>query len=48
MAGQETSMSGLEYARSFALPNFFFHCTTTYSLLRQAGVALGKRDFLGA
>jgi hypothetical protein len=48
VGGKETSMSGLEYTRSFALPNFFFHCTTAYTLLRQAGVALGKRDFLGA
>jgi hypothetical protein len=47
MGGKDTTMSGLDYTRSFALPNFFFHCTTTYALLRQAGVALGKRDFLG-
>ena len=31
-----------------ALPNFFYHVTTAYGLLRQAGVPLGKRDFLGA
>ena len=31
-----------------ALPNFYFHCTTTYAILRQAGVEIGKRDFLGA
>jgi hypothetical protein len=29
------------------LPNFYFHVTTTYGLLRHNGVALGKRDFLG-
>jgi hypothetical protein len=29
------------------LPNFYFHATTTYALLRQAGVELGKADFLG-
>jgi hypothetical protein len=28
------------------LPNFFFHCTTAYALLRHAGVELGKADFL--
>ncbi|MBM4359942.1 MAG: DUF1993 domain-containing protein [Deltaproteobacteria bacterium] len=48
IGGKETTMSGLDYARTFALPNFFFHCTTTYTLLRHAGVALGKRDFLSA
>jgi hypothetical protein len=33
---------------SFALPNFFFHVTTAYDLLRGAGLEIGKRDFLGA
>lgn len=33
---------------SFAMPNFFFHVTTAYDLLRAAGVDIGKRDFLGA
>ncbi|RLA55922.1 MAG: DUF1993 domain-containing protein [Gammaproteobacteria bacterium] len=32
---------------SFSLPNFYFHATTTYSILRMAGVPLGKMDFLG-
>jgi uncharacterized protein len=32
---------------TFALPNFFFHATTAYNLLRQYGVEIGKRDFLG-
>jgi uncharacterized protein len=31
----------------FVLPNFYFHATTTYALLRHAGVELGKRDYLG-
>jgi hypothetical protein len=34
------------YLKHWALPNFFFHCTTTYALLRHAGVELGKVDFL--
>lgn len=38
---------GQSYLTRFALPNFFFHATTTYALLRHAGVELGKRDFLG-
>jgi hypothetical protein len=37
---------GREYLTGFALPNFFFHVTTTYALLRAAGVQLGKPDFL--
>jgi hypothetical protein len=36
-----------EYVLKFALPNFFFHLTTAYDLLRQAGVPLGKNDFIG-
>ncbi|MEO7158889.1 MAG: DUF1993 domain-containing protein [Vicinamibacterales bacterium] len=37
---------GREYLTGFALPNFFFHVTTAYALLRAQGVALGKPDFL--
>lgn len=40
--------TGDNYLRHFALPNFYFHVTTTYALLRQAGVPLGKGDYLGA
>jgi uncharacterized protein len=39
--------SGLSYLTNFALPNFFFHVTMAYALLRKNGVDLGKRDFLG-
>ncbi|MEE4361694.1 MAG: DUF1993 domain-containing protein [Pseudomonadales bacterium] len=35
------------FALSFSLPNFYFHATTAYDLLRSKGVPLGKRDFLG-
>lgn len=38
---------GLNYLTNFALPNFFFHVTMAYALLRKNGVDLGKRDFLG-
>ena len=34
------------YLTGFALPNFFFHATTAYAILRNAGVTLGKPDFL--
>lgn len=38
---------GDEYLLTFALPNFYFHVTTAYGILRQAGVPIGKLDFLG-
>jgi uncharacterized protein len=39
--------TGEGYLKHFALPNFLFHATTAYALLRHAGVPLGKLDFLG-
>jgi hypothetical protein len=39
--------NGGNYLANFALPNFFFHVTMAYALLRKNGVELGKRDFLG-
>lgn len=36
-----------DFLMSFSLPNFYFHATTTYDLLRREGVQLGKGDFLG-
>jgi hypothetical protein len=39
--------TGINYLTNFVLPNFFFHMTMTYALLRKNGVELGKRDFLG-
>lgn len=38
--------TGEQYLKHFALPNFFFHVTTAYALLRHNGVELGKADFL--
>ena len=40
-------MTGADYFVEHTLPNFYFHLTTTYALLRHNGVAVGKRDFLG-
>jgi hypothetical protein len=40
-------MKGEFYLKHFVLPNFFFHVTTTYALLRHNGVELGKADYLG-
>jgi hypothetical protein len=39
--------TGLEFLAHFALPNFFFHVTTAYAILRHNGVPIGKEDFLG-
>lgn len=47
-AGEPLKFDGLNYLRHFAQPNFYFHATTTYALLRHAGVPLGKNDYLGA
>jgi uncharacterized protein len=41
------NFSGVNYLRHWALPNFFFHVTTTYALLRHGGVEIGKADYLG-
>lgn len=48
--GPDRSMTftGQSFLTGFAIPNFFFHVTLTYALLRQGGVTLGKMDFLGA
>ena len=40
--------TGLNYVTTWVLPNFYFHCSMAYALLRHNGVDLGKRDFLGA
>jgi hypothetical protein len=40
--------TGLAYLTDFVLPNFYFHTTVVYALLRKAGVEVGKMDFLGA
>jgi hypothetical protein len=40
-------MTGADYFLEHALPNFFFHLTHVYALLRHNGVSLGKRDYLG-
>ena len=41
-------MKGSDYLNHFVLPNFYFHLTAAYAILRQCGVEIGKRDFLGA
>jgi hypothetical protein len=41
-------MKGADYLNHFVLPNFYFHMTAAYAILRHCGVDVGKRDFLGA
>ena len=46
--GEHTmSFKGQPYLVHFVMPNFYFHCTTAYDILRRCGVELGKRDFIG-
>ncbi len=47
LRGEERTQSAQEYLMVFGLPNFLFHVTTAYDILRHKGVTLGKMDFLG-
>ena len=47
LRGSDVDMTALDYLQKNAYPNFYFHVTTAYALLRQAGVPIGKRDFTG-
>ncbi|MGE0007107.1 MAG: DUF1993 family protein [Parvibaculaceae bacterium] len=44
--GKEVTVKGAQYLASVGLPNFYFHVTTAYGLLRHNGVEIGKADFL--
>jgi hypothetical protein len=46
--GQELHFKGQPYLLHFALPNFYFHATTAYDLLRACGLGIGKQDFIGS
>jgi hypothetical protein len=45
--GKERRFKGMQYLLGWAHPNFYFHVTTTYNILRHCGVEVGKVDFLG-
>lgn len=47
MGDRTVEMTGLDYAHRFAMPNFYFHVTTAYAILRENGVELAKPDFIG-
>ena len=46
--GQDMTMTGLAFLTLYALPQFHFHATTAYNVLRHNGVDLGKMDYMGA
>jgi hypothetical protein len=46
--GQKMTFKGATYLTHFALPNFYFHVTTAYDIVRHNGVEIGKRDYLGS
>ncbi len=48
MGPRSPTMKGKDYMMHFAFPNFYFHATTAYDILRMRGFEVGKRDFLGA
>ena len=48
IGGKPMTFSGQTYLFHFALPNFYFHATVAYSILRHNGIAIGKRDFIGS
>lgn len=47
IGGHDVKFTGMQYLLGFALPNFYFHVTTAYNILRHNGVEIGKRDFVG-
>jgi hypothetical protein len=45
---KEKKLTGQTYLANYGLPQFFFHVTTTYAILRHNGVVVGKKDYMGA
>ncbi len=48
MRGQDVTMPGMAYLTLYSLPQFHFHATTAYNILRHNGVEIGKADYMGA
>jgi len=48
VGGHEFKFKGQAYLLTFVIPNFYFHVTTAYAILRHNGVEIGKQDFLGS
>jgi len=47
-SGREMTLPGQDYLTLYALPQFFFHLTTVYNILRHNGIEVGKADYMGA
>lgn len=47
IGGQDLNFKGQEFALHFALPNFYFHISIAYAILRHNGLEIGKKDYLG-
>lgn len=47
MRGEDVTMPGVQYLGGYSLPQFHFHATTAYNILRHNGVEIGKRDYMG-
>ena len=47
VGGNDMIFKGMQYLLGFAYPNFYFHVTTAYNMLRHNGIEIGKKDFLG-
>ena len=47
VGGQDLKFKGMQYLLGFAYPNFYFHVTTAYNILRHNGIAVGKGDYIG-
>ena len=47
IGGNDMEMPGSAYVLNFVYPNFYFHCTTAYALMRSQGVPIGKFDYFG-
>lgn len=47
VGGRELNFKGRDYLFNFVIPNFYFHVTTAYAILRHNGLAIGKMDYLG-
>ncbi len=47
VGGKDTPFKGMQFLLARAIPNFYFHVTTAYAILRHGGVEVGKRDYLG-
>lgn len=48
IGGHDMTLTGTDFLSFYSLPQFFFHITTAYDILRANGIELGKRDYMGA